>query len=67
VACGHGATVAELSKDYLFYLMARGVPENEARGLLIKAFIAEIIEELEDETLVDALESVLSNWLAIHA
>lgn len=67
VACGHGATVAELSKDYLFYLMARGVPENEARGLLIKAFIAEIIEELEDETLVEALESVLSNWLAVHA
>lgn len=67
VACGHGATVAELSRDYLFYLMARGVPENEARGLLIKAFIAEIIEELEDETLVEALEEVLSNWLAIHA
>ncbi|KAB2665900.1 Fe-S cluster assembly protein SufD [Brucella tritici] len=67
VACGHGATVAELSRDYLFYLMARGIPENEARGLLIKAFIAEIIEELEDETLVEALEEVLSNWLAIHA
>lgn len=67
VACGHGATVAELSRDYLFYLMARGIPENEARGLLIKAFIAEIIEELEDETLVEALEEVLSNWLATHA
>lgn len=67
VACGHGATVAELSRDYLFYLMARGISENEARGLLIKAFIAEIIEELEDETLVEALEEVLSNWLATHA
>jgi Fe-S cluster assembly protein SufD len=67
VACGHGATVTELSKDYLFYLMARGVPENEARGLLIKAFIAEIIEELENEALVEALEEVLSNWLAAHA
>lgn len=67
VACGHGATVTELSKDYLFYLMARGVPENEARGLLIKAFIAEIIEELEDEKLVEVLEEVLSNWLAVHA
>ncbi|WP_343314358.1 Fe-S cluster assembly protein SufD [Brucella sp. BE17] len=67
VACGHGATVTELSKDYLFYLMARGVSENDARGLLIKAFIAEIIEELEDERLVEALEEVLSNWLAVHA
>ena len=67
VACGHGATGTELSKDYLFYLMARGIPENEARGLLIKAFIAEIIEELEDEKLVEALEAVLSSWLAAHA
>ncbi|MEN5298215.1 Fe-S cluster assembly protein SufD [Brucella sp. TWI559] len=67
VACGHGATVTELSKDYLFYLMARGIPENEARGLLIKAFIAELIEELENEALVEALEDVLSNWLAAHA
>src|SRR5690606_28628886 len=32
VACGHGATVAEIHKDHLFYLMARGVPEKEARG-----------------------------------
>ncbi len=47
--------------------MARGVPENEARGLLIKAFIAEIIEELENEALVEALEDVLSNWLSAHA
>lgn len=67
VACGHGATVTEIHPEHLFYLMARGVPENEARGLLIKAFIAEIIEELENEPLVEALEEVLSDWLAVHA
>ncbi|MBC2885058.1 Fe-S cluster assembly protein SufD [Ochrobactrum sp. CM-21-5] len=67
VACGHGATVTEIDHDHLFYLMARGIPESEARGLLIKAFIAEIIEELEDEPLVEALEEVLSSWLAVHA
>lgn len=67
VACGHGATVTEIHRDHLFYLMARGIPESEARGLLVKAFIAEIIEELESEPLVDALEDVLSNWLIAHA
>lgn len=67
VACGHGATVTEIQDDHLFYLMARGIPENEARGLLIKAFIAEIIEELEDEPLVEALEDKLSEWLTVHA
>jgi len=66
VACGHGATVAEIDGNHLFYLRARGIPESEARGLLIKAFVAEIIEELEDEPLVEALESVLEKWLAVH-
>ncbi|PWL17973.1 Fe-S cluster assembly protein SufD [Falsochrobactrum shanghaiense] len=67
VACGHGATVTEIQDEHLFYLMSRGISESEARGLLIKAFIAEIIEELEDEPLVEALEDILSDWLTTHA
>ncbi len=67
VACGHGATVREIEKTHLFYLMARGVPENAARGLLVKAFIAEVIEELENEELVEKLEDVLQVWLEKHA
>lgn len=67
VACGHGATVREIEKDHLFYLMARGVPENAARGLLVKAFIAEVIEELENEALVEKLEDILQSWLEKHA
>jgi len=64
VACGHGATVTEIDRDHLFYLMARGVPEVEARSLLVKAFLAEVIEELEDEALVAALEEKLDGWFA---
>ncbi len=67
VVCGHGATVTEIDRNHLFYLMARGVPEADARGLLVKAFIAEIIQELDDEPLVDALETRLTNWLEVHA
>lgn len=66
VACGHGATVAEIDRDHLFYLMARGVDEKSARGLLVKAFLAEIIEEIEDETIVEALEARLDDWFARH-
>lgn len=66
VACGHGATVTEIDGDHLFYLMARGVPEKLARGLLVKAFVAEIVEELEDEALVVALEAKLDAWFAQH-
>ncbi len=67
VACGHGATVTEINEEHLFYLMARGISESEARALLIKAFIAEIIEELENEQLVEALEDILSKWLVAHS
>lgn len=66
VACGHGATVTEIDRNHLFYLMARGVDEKTARGLLVRAFLAEVIEELEDETVVEPLEELLSNWFATH-
>ncbi len=66
VACGHGATVTEIDRNHLFYLMARGVPEKEARGLLVKAFLAEVIEEMDDEAIVDALEGRLNAWFDAH-
>ncbi|OOG67317.1 Fe-S cluster assembly protein SufD [Sinorhizobium sp. A49] len=67
VQCGHGATVADIDHTQLFYLMARGIPENKARAMLVNAFVAEIVEELDDEPLVEALESVISAWLEKHA
>ena len=67
VACGHGATVAEIDADHLFYLMARGIPEKAARALLIKAFVAELVEEIDNETIVEALEARLDAWFEAHA
>jgi Fe-S cluster assembly protein SufD len=66
VVCGHGATVTEIDRNHLFYLMARGIEEKTARGLLVKAFVAEVIEELEDEAIVEALEDRLDQWFAEH-
>ncbi|MBB3591147.1 Fe-S cluster assembly protein SufD [Rhizobium sp. BK529] len=67
VQCGHGATVADINDDHLYYMMARGIPEKKARAMLVNAFVAEIVEELEDEALVEALEGVISAWLDKHA
>lgn len=67
VQCAHGATVADIDHTHLYYLMARGIPAKKARGLLIHAFVAEIVEELEDEALVEALEGVISDWLEKHS
>lgn len=66
VVCGHGATVTEIDRNHLFYLMARGIDEKTARGLLVKAFVAEVIEELNDEPIVEALEQRLDDWFATH-
>ncbi|MCM2458791.1 Fe-S cluster assembly protein SufD [Rhizobium sp. CG4] len=67
VQCGHGATVADISDTHLYYLMARGIPRAKARAMLVNAFVAEIVEELEAEHLVEALETIISNWLENHA
>jgi Fe-S cluster assembly protein SufD len=46
VKCSHGATVSQLDAEEIFYLRSRGLTENDARQLLIDAFVAEIIERI---------------------
>ena len=67
VLCGHGATVTDIHPTHLFYLQSRGIPEKYARHLLVQAFVQETVEELEDEVLIEALESVIQAWLEKHA
>ncbi|PZM13181.1 Fe-S cluster assembly protein SufD [Rhizobium tubonense] len=67
VQCGHGATVTDIDANHLYYLMARGIPAKKARAMLVNAFVAAIVEELEDEAVVEALEGVISTWLEKHA
>lgn len=47
VKASHGATVAQLSKDELFYLQARGIPLKEAKALLTHGFCRELIDPLQ--------------------
>lgn len=44
VQCAHGATSGDIDDDQLFYLRARGIPENDARRLLIEAFLNDVFE-----------------------
>ena len=64
VACGHGSTCAELEDDLIFYCRARGIPEAVARSLLIEAFVAEAIEKVDNETIVEALGETAQHWFA---
>lgn len=55
VKCAHGAAVGDLDADSLFYLRARGIPEHEARNMLLRAFLREAVDGIENETVRDTV------------
>ena len=65
VVCGHGSTSGQIDEDLLFYLEARGIPEAQARALLIQAFVGEALEKVEDEALREALGHASADWLGV--
>ena len=65
VVCGHGSTSGQIDEDLLFYLESRGVPEIQARALLIQAFVGEAVERIEHEPLREALSKASAEWLGV--
>lgn len=59
VKCSHGATVSQLEPDEIFYLRSRGLSEDDARQLLIDAFVTEIIERIPVESVRKSIKSVM--------
>lgn len=66
VKCSHGSTSGAIDEVALFYLRSRGVPEKVAQSLLVLAFLAESIAEIEDEAIAEDIRSRLEGWLARH-
>jgi len=66
VVCSHGSTSGAIDEEALFYLRSRGVPAPTATNLLTLAFLAEAVEEIEDENLRAALVDQLEGWLERH-
>ncbi|MBV9881434.1 MAG: SufD family Fe-S cluster assembly protein [Sphingomonadaceae bacterium] len=62
VKCAHGATVGELDRNALFYLESRGVSPDEARGLLTRAFVADALERIGEETVRAAFYADVEAW-----
>jgi len=63
VICSHGSTSGAIDEEALFYLRARGVPEKIATDLLTLSFLAEAVDEIEDEALRDDIVDRLEGWL----
>jgi Fe-S cluster assembly protein SufB len=50
----HEATTSKISEDQLFYVMQRGIPQEEAIALIVNGFVKEVIQELPMEFAVEA-------------
>jgi Fe-S cluster assembly protein SufD len=61
---GHASTTGRFDDEHLFYLMARGIPEDEARRLVVRGFLNEIIQQIRvpelEERLTEAVERELA-------
>ncbi|WP_323005527.1 Fe-S cluster assembly protein SufD [Pseudorhodobacter sp.] len=66
VQCSHGSTSGAIDEGALFYLRSRGVPERAAQSLLVLAFLAEAISEIEDDVLADDIRDRMEEWLTQH-
>jgi Fe-S cluster assembly protein SufD len=64
VQCAHGSTTGELDPDLMFYLRARGIPEKQAKALLIKAFIADAMDQVRNDDVLALLHGMGERWLA---
>jgi Fe-S cluster assembly protein SufD len=62
VKCSHGATVGELDAEQLFYLRSRGIPDHEARSILVRAFLAEGLDPVTNDTARGLLEDSVARW-----
>ncbi len=51
VKCAHGSTTGQLDRTALFYLLSRGLAPTEAHNMLVRAFAAELLTDLDIEAL----------------
>lgn len=65
VACSHGATIGAIDEQALFYLQSRGIPADEARGLLVSGFVSESLASLP-LCLAPEAEGAIAEWLEAH-
>ncbi|MGH1413090.1 MAG: SufB/SufD family protein [Pelagimonas sp.] len=64
VACSHGSTSGAIDDDALFYLQSRGIPHSIAQDLLVLSFLAEAVDEIEDEALREEILTRADAWLS---
>ncbi len=60
VRCTHGATVAQVEPEHIFYLQARGIPRTEAQKLIVEGFFRPVIDRIPVEEIQDFLQNAIA-------
>lgn len=63
VKCSHGATTGQVDKDKIFYLMSRGIPEQEAKNKIVEGFFEYLIAQIPIESLQEEIRNMIKKKL----
>ncbi|HEX7355863.1 MAG TPA: Fe-S cluster assembly protein SufD [Mycobacteriales bacterium] len=71
IGAGHASATGRFDDEQLFYCMARGIPEDEARRLVVRGFFADVLGKIDDEPLraklLDRVDALLDAGRAVPA
>jgi len=65
VKCSHGCTIGQLDEEAVFYLRSRGIGEDSARAMILRAFAREVLEKIEYEGLKEYVENEITKRLSL--
>ncbi len=63
VKCTHGATIGQIDEESLFYMRSRGLPEADARALLLYAFASECLDRMNPSPVRDFIADLVPRYL----
>lgn len=65
VKCSHGCTIGQLDDEAMFYLQARGIPEKEAKALLMFGFANNVLESVKIPQLKQRITKLIAQKLGV--
>ncbi|WP_452230322.1 MULTISPECIES: Fe-S cluster assembly protein SufD [unclassified Lacinutrix] len=66
VKCSHGCTIGQLDESAMFYLRSRGIPEKEAKALLMYAFANNVLESVKIPELKKRINKLIATKLGVN-
>ncbi|MEP5255904.1 Fe-S cluster assembly protein SufD [Winogradskyella rapida] len=66
VKCSHGCTIGQLDESAMFYLRSRGIPEKEAKALLMFAFSNTVLDSVKIPEIKNRITKIIANKLGVN-